>query len=323
MLHGRKANPEEPSREPVARDLARGLQRDLELIRVGLRPAFESWLPALRTALDASIALAHRISWTQGGPVLRSLHTDGFDCEAHRLAERYFQQPGPRWGLFDPANPEPGQRNVPLRLLDVASREQLRNSPFGRGLLAPLGLLEHDVMRVLVCEGDELLAWVCVARKVPFAADERALLAELIEPLRRRLVLEDRLTQVLLPTMPLEQALAAAEPAPSSPGPRAQSTVPGSKVEESGVFARMEDGGDGNGVTSRRKVQLDRADQVWKLTPRQRQVLELVVTGMSNKEIAKTLDCAIRTAELHVTLLLQKASCDSRTELMSRFFSTF
>lgn len=58
----------------------------------------------------------------------------------------------------------------------------------------------------------------------------------------------------------------------------------------------------------------------WALTPRQREVLSLVVKGHANKEVASALGCSLRTVELHVSALLEKTAADSRTELLARFF---
>jgi DNA-binding NarL/FixJ family response regulator len=52
-------------------------------------------------------------------------------------------------------------------------------------------------------------------------------------------------------------------------------------------------------------------------------VLELLVAGKSNKEVAAALGCAVRTVELHVTGLLEASRCDSRGELVARFYSAF
>jgi DNA-binding CsgD family transcriptional regulator len=66
---------------------------------------------------------------------------------------------------------------------------------------------------------------------------------------------------------------------------------------------------------------IDRATQQWTLTPRQIKVLEVLVQGKSNKEIANALGCAENTVELHVTQLLKRAKVTSRGELIARFWS--
>jgi DNA-binding CsgD family transcriptional regulator len=59
----------------------------------------------------------------------------------------------------------------------------------------------------------------------------------------------------------------------------------------------------------------------WKLTPRQVDVLALVIAGRSNKEIASELVCAENTIELHVSRLLRKTNTSSRTHLIAHFWS--
>jgi len=66
---------------------------------------------------------------------------------------------------------------------------------------------------------------------------------------------------------------------------------------------------------------LDRAIVEWKLTPRQAEVLNLIVAGRTNKEIGQALACADNTIELHVTRLLRKTGTASRTQLIAAFWS--
>jgi DNA-binding CsgD family transcriptional regulator len=69
------------------------------------------------------------------------------------------------------------------------------------------------------------------------------------------------------------------------------------------------------------ETRLQRAADRWRLTPRQIDVLRVLVRGKANKEIAVDLECAENTVELHVTQLLRRAGVVSRAELISRFFS--
>jgi DNA-binding CsgD family transcriptional regulator len=66
---------------------------------------------------------------------------------------------------------------------------------------------------------------------------------------------------------------------------------------------------------------LAQATVSWKLTPREVDVLELVATGKSNKEVAQALACADNTVERHVTRMLRKAKFTSRSELIAAFWS--
>ena len=51
------------------------------------------------------------------------------------------------------------------------------------------------------------------------------------------------------------------------------------------------------------------------LTGREREVLQLIVSGKSNKEIASSLDVTIHTAKAHVANIIQKLSVDDRTQV--------
>jgi DNA-binding CsgD family transcriptional regulator len=58
----------------------------------------------------------------------------------------------------------------------------------------------------------------------------------------------------------------------------------------------------------------------WSLTRREREVLLLVVSGNSNKDIAAKLACSPRTAEIHVSAILRKSETQSRTQLAAAFW---
>ena len=49
------------------------------------------------------------------------------------------------------------------------------------------------------------------------------------------------------------------------------------------------------------------------LSPRQREVLALIVQGLSNKEIARRLNLAVGTVKIHVAVLFHKMNVTSRT----------
>jgi DNA-binding NarL/FixJ family response regulator len=56
------------------------------------------------------------------------------------------------------------------------------------------------------------------------------------------------------------------------------------------------------------------ADDPFGLTPRERQVLELVARGATNREIGAELFMAEKTASVHVSRILAKLDVRSRTE---------
>lgn len=82
------------------------------------------------------------------------------------------------------------------------------------------------------------------------------------------------------------------------------------------------DGGREYLVVGRRddRKRFERAARGWKLTARQKQVLEQLVAGMSNHGIARTLGISERTVEVHVTAILQKAGVESRSALPFRVY---
>ena len=65
----------------------------------------------------------------------------------------------------------------------------------------------------------------------------------------------------------------------------------------------------------------EQARRDWNLTPREAEVLGLVVQGQTNQAIADALRCAVRTIEIHVTRLLQKSLADNRATLIARFWT--
>ena len=73
----------------------------------------------------------------------------------------------------------------------------------------------------------------------------------------------------------------------------------------------------GDGLEGR----LAAAVQAWKLTPRQAEVFEQLVQGLSNKEIATAFGCAENTVELHVTQILRKSGTPGRNQLIARFWA--
>jgi DNA-binding NarL/FixJ family response regulator len=62
------------------------------------------------------------------------------------------------------------------------------------------------------------------------------------------------------------------------------------------------------------------AQRRWGLTARQTHVLELVLTGATNKEIARQSSCVEVTVEKHMTELYRRSGSRSRTDLVRRVF---
>jgi DNA-binding CsgD family transcriptional regulator len=69
------------------------------------------------------------------------------------------------------------------------------------------------------------------------------------------------------------------------------------------------------------RARIDEQARAWSLTPRETEVLELLVRGLANKEIATALDTSVKTCEAHVSSLLHKSGADSRAAVIARFWA--
>ena len=70
-------------------------------------------------------------------------------------------------------------------------------------------------------------------------------------------------------------------------------------------------------VDSRRAVI---ADRLKSLTAREREVLDLVIGGQANREIADTLDVSCKTVEAHRARIMKKMEADNLADLMRELF---
>jgi DNA-binding NarL/FixJ family response regulator len=52
------------------------------------------------------------------------------------------------------------------------------------------------------------------------------------------------------------------------------------------------------------------------VSPAERRVLQALVSGGSNRELASALYLSVRTVESHISSLLAKTGCRSRTQLV-------
>jgi DNA-binding NarL/FixJ family response regulator len=58
------------------------------------------------------------------------------------------------------------------------------------------------------------------------------------------------------------------------------------------------------------------ADETGRLSPREREIVQLVAEGRSNKEVAAALGISVKTAETHRSNVMQKMGFHSVTELV-------
>ena len=71
-------------------------------------------------------------------------------------------------------------------------------------------------------------------------------------------------------------------------------------------------------VTTERAVVMER---LARLTPREREVMELLIAGKTSKEIAAALHVSVRTVEGHRRMVLSKMNVSSATQLVRTVLS--
>lgn len=68
------------------------------------------------------------------------------------------------------------------------------------------------------------------------------------------------------------------------------------------------------------KLTAKKADAAFKITPREREIISLIASGLSNKEIANKLAISIKTVEAHRCSVMQKLEVHNTAMLIKRAF---
>jgi len=251
-----------------------------------------------------------------------------------------------KYAPYDAERPRPQERNR-VALIDPATMPPgYHHTPIARDLMPRLGLERAGQIRVLVCDGPALLGWLGAWRSRPFEPADREILRALTRPLRARLKLERRLCAGQQHREALFTALDGIDvPAFLLAGERIAHMNPAgrSRLEHEGASTRAEIararaspssvtfGVQGSGLPPLKLVLIRRSGRdgearlrqvaiEWQLSRRQTDVLRLLATGETNKEIATKLGCAEVTVEFHLTALFRKTATENRGELISRFW---
>lgn len=330
----------------------------------------ERLLPAVADLFEADSVLTYVPRIQLQGCSIATMHVHGrgdpetvvreFDESLRRTAGYV--------ALYNPAKVEPFQRDVAMQ---VGTWRQLRRSGTAAMIsvdrldLAPgdhervfqgleelerpfstMGVVDHEQLRVLLCEGATMMAWFGVFRAGPFDEPQRACLEALVPALKRRFAVEARFDDDAC-CEALETALDAISGAAylvdehgrvqsaNSTG-RARYDREGRNVRalaQESITGKLPPGVQVlpvRGRSSRRMrllvepslgnpdVFVAAAAHRYGLTPRETEVAALVLRGISNKCIAARLGCAQRTVEIHVSRLLAKSGTDSRAEFTAR-----
>ncbi len=272
---------------------------------------------------------------------------------ARRLGEHLAhiaRQPPDSWS-FDPVRPDPRQRN---RVFDSTALERItgvsrRSYPIF-DFLEKVGLGRAEQLRVLVCDGAALLAYIGAFQPEPCTAHQKTALAAVVPALQKRLVLERLVAQGARQSAALEAALEAIGRPAFVVSARGMIYELNASARElllranADVRRALADavarrparyafdltplrivGGPAYHLAVLRDGTRESFDAVhtaaaarWGLTPRRRQVLEMVVRGMTNASIAAEMGISQRAVEQHVSAIFDRVGVENRAALVAR-----
>lgn len=326
----------------------------LDTLHVGERSVVAELVPAVRSLLGADNAIFYSLAERSHGWSVDRWHHDG---DVMHVRDRLKSAVASSSGVivfYNPRAPEPWMRN---RVIEVTRQIERIEGPGSwmdwsvcKDVFRPAGMARHKHLRVLLCDGADLLGWL--GTLVPEMPDQHhfRLLSALVPAFQRRLMLERRLFETPDTASALEVALdrigapafiVNARGVIREANPAARVLLDERRAE---VFAAIDDArkarpnplrieltpitanGEpnawlavlrGDAPDTRIELALARASSLWTLTPRQRTVLEQIVHGDSNVTIAANLDVSVRAVELHVTALLDRAGVDNRAALVA------
>lgn len=339
-----------PERNARARRHLHALVRDLAVLdERGCSSMTAGQVARALSDAFGTVSSVHRAELSKDGYHLGLCEGAGWPAPVDLKAElgAHYRRHGERAGAYDPLRPAVEQRNVVLGERELAPTR----SAATRGLCQRLGVAHFPQMRVLVCDGSMLLAWVGTTREEDFSDEEHRLLHGLVPSLRARLGMHRMLEAGAV------QGLDAAvdeidAPAFMMTAKRvvAHTNAAGAallRTRRAETLARIDQAIDrperGSGDVGRQVracgsgapfwlvvlrasrarglVELEDASRRWSLTRRERDVLALVARGHANKDVATKLGCAVATVEIHVSAILRKAGVDSRAQVVARFWT--
>jgi DNA-binding CsgD family transcriptional regulator len=266
------------------------------------------------------------------------------------IMNEYLTGRGVAWGAFNATRPEPAQRDRVLRTEEIAELTEGRVHEIQQTLYGRLGTIGARMMRVLVCEGPSLLAWLGIIQPEDTTERQRDLLDRLLPAFRKRLVFERIVSEAAVASGAVEAALEHVNGpawlvasggrithANAAGSARFDADRAGTRAALSGCVAGVVDprfkvtplrganGVDGGHIIIELLDGTPRAladaARRFSLTPAQTRVLERVARGASNATVAAELGVAERTVEAHVTAILVKAQVPSRSALIVEIYA--
>jgi len=325
----------------------RELEGELATVTDGGPPASSWMIGALRELLGAEKAFVCGYSARGDGIAVDSGFTDGVDPELLVFADRWLADKTIGWTTYNPLRPEPAQRNVALSFSDVTAVTGLRDAPVLSEVYARFGLLTDDNLRVLVCDGPSLLAYVTFFQGGLILPVQKRLLTRLVPAVRRRLSVERllqtgtgmhgillaALEEISAPAFVLDDAGALLEANSVGAEWLATEVVHKRRILREAVRREGQAAGPfrvtrvaSTGVAPRFLVvskappstpQLcGAAARRWRFSPREAAVLALLAEGLTNRAIAAQLEVSERSVESWLTSMFEKAQVESRAELI-------
>jgi len=305
----------------------------------------------LYTLLRSEMYIYYSVQHTLQGVEVKTV--GGFSEVARRFQQgRQFKEAASRlqslWPEYNSLHVEPEQQNRVFTLQSASARAPLtRAKSFFTEIAPQFGLDGYDQIRALICDGPALMYWVGGMRRERYSAREVKLLASLVPHLQKRLRLEravegapsltllagildsfGRAAFLLGPRGTVEacnalglqrwetdrqgllQALADSRRSANLAAPFEVTPLTGQ--EPAGYSLAVQRRAPPSTAT-----QAEAAARRWALTPRQSEVLALLVDGQTNRQIAAYLRCAERTVEIHVTAIFKQAQVDNRATLIA------
>ena len=337
----------------------REISEDLAKVDLADAAGVRRYLPAIRELLELDTVAVYSVRNVTGRWSLDRWDAVSALDDLQPLMRRVFEK-APEFPLFyNPLLPPPKQRNRVVDALEWIKQQNpgaWESSAICVDALHPVGLAHHHQPRVLLCDGPMLLAWFGGLHSEPTTARQTQLLGMLVEPMRRRLIAEDRLRQVPYMRAALDVALERiGAPAfvidgrgtirhTNSAGQHLlerdragaegvlRAAVAGRPSSMTLDLVPISDGAECGSLYLAIVTAATAEDRIaaavsdcrarWRLTPKQTEVLKYVAAGLSNAAIAARMGCVERTVELHVSALFERADVESRAALVARVLTS-
>lgn len=250
---------------------------------------------------------------------------------------------------LDLRQPPAEQANKAIDLEALVGSSRYRNSSAYRRIVAPTELADHWVARMLICDKAKVVAWIGGFSENPISIAQLDGLSSIAASLRERVRIERQLgstarvhaaldatlQQIGVPALLVDgrnrvhemneaarelletrredvfASISAVRARKVPLLPFTVTRVSGAQPEHFLAVMRPRT------ADAKRSLAVTLAANRWRLTPRQTEVLRMLVRGDSNLEIAKSLAITPRAAERHVSGIFDRAGVENRSQLVA------